>query len=162
MNEEAMNDLQETVRMIKKIQREVRKDFGAAFTAPLEKKWSGADPVSGFDEKGTFSENNWNDARINLFRMFFSGWFHRGISDDIVFIGDLEVMHKWFEDYNYVFIRNIKTNDLYYATWYKSRGRTDLILHNGQKITLDAFKNLLTEMLKPLKLSPSFKFLASS
>jgi len=146
-----MNDQQKTARMIKKIQGQVRKDLDAVFNAPLEKKWSGADPVSGFDEKGTFFEDNWNDARINLFRAFFLGWFHEGISNDIIFIGDLEVVHQWFEDQNYVFIRNLETNDLFYATWYKSRGRTDLILHNGQKITLTAFKNLLIELLKPVK-----------
>lgn len=139
--------------MIGQIQRHVRKNLDAAFRVPFEKNWQGADPVSGFGEKGTFSEDNWNDARINLLRAFFSGWFHEGIANDIVFIGNLEVVHQWFEDQNYVFIRNLETNDLFYASWYKSRGRTDLILHNGQKITLPAFKDLLTELLEPVKTS---------
>lgn len=142
------------INMLYEIQQGVRERFDEAFEEPLKKDWEGADPVTGFDEKGVFSEDNWNDARINLFRAFFAGWFHDGISNQIVFIGDLEIAHFWHEDQNYVFIRNTKTNDVYYATWYKSRGRTDLILRNGQKITCPQFKQLLREMLKPVKFIP--------
>jgi hypothetical protein len=68
-----------------------------------------------------------------------------------VIIGDLEIAHRWEDDQNYVFMRNTKNNALYYMTWYKSRGRTDLILRNGEKITLPEFRELLEEMLKPLR-----------
>ena len=136
-------------------QRYVKDFIEAAFEDPLNKAWQGADPVSGFKENGAgsrlFSEENWNDWRISLFRGFFCGWFHNGISNEIIFIGDLEVCHQWDSDQNYVFIHNAQTNDLYYATWYKSRGRTDLILHNGHPISLSTFKKLLLEMIKPLR-----------
>jgi hypothetical protein len=135
---------------IKKVQRAVKSGFDIAFAEPLKKEWKGEDPVSGFDEKGVFSEANWNDARVNLLRRFFAGFFHDGISNEVVFVGDLEVGHIWQDDQNYVFIRNAATNDVYYATWYKSRGRTELILHNGQKITLENFKRLMLELLNPV------------
>jgi len=146
-----MSEKETITAIIKEIQEYVKKHFDQSFKEPLKKEWIGSNPVSAFDEKGLFTEKNWNDARVNLFRAFFSGFFHPGIHNQIVFIGDLEVAHFWCDDQNYVFIRNTQTNDLYYATWYKSRGRTDLILHNGRKITLTEFKKLLLEMLKPVR-----------
>jgi len=137
-------------KLIAQIQRDVSKQFKEAFDSPLKQEWAGSAPIAGFDERGVFSEENWNDARINLFRAFFSGLFHDGISDQVVYIGDVEIGHMWQDDQNFVFIRNVKSNDVYYVTWYKSRGRTDLILHNGKKITLENYKKLLNEMLKPI------------
>ena len=134
---------------IRKIQGEVKKEFDGAFAEPLKKRWKGGDSVSAFDKCQVFTENNWNDARVSLFREFFVGFFHAGINNEVVVIGHLEVGHIWQDDQNYVFIRNFVTNDVYYATWYKSRGRTELILHNGQKITLENFRKLMLEMLKP-------------
>ena len=138
----------ELVKTLKRTQKEVRRDFKKYFNNPALKEWQGADVELAFDNKNIFTEDNWNDRRIHLFRSFFCGWFHDGICNEVAFIGKLEILHLYLEDQNYVFIRNTGTNDLYYATWYKDRGRTDLILHNGQKITLYNFKKLLLEMLK--------------
>jgi len=135
---------------IRTIQADVKARLDDAFKNPLKKEWQGSDPTAGFNDKEVFSDDNWNDGRISLFRTFFaSAWGGGGISNQLVFIGDLEIVHEWHEDQNYVFIHNCRTNDLYHMTWYKSRGRTELILCNGHKITLGEFKALLVEMLKP-------------
>lgn len=145
--------MSETCKYLEEHQKFVKEEMDNAFKNPTEiPEGVKSDPINiAFDENDDFTDDNWNDRRISLFRHFFSGWFHDGISFEIVFIGDLEISHQWDEDQNYVFIRNTRTNDLYYATWYKSRGRTDLILHNGKKISLSSFKNLLLEMLESIK-----------
>jgi len=97
---------------LQEIQQEVKKTCEAIFEKPLEKTWKGSDPEAGFDENSVFSTNNWNDARINLFRSFFAGLFHNGISNEVVYIDDLEIVHFWSEDQNYVSIRNEKTGYL--------------------------------------------------
>jgi len=136
--------------IIKEIQADVGARLNHAFDSPLEKNWKGSDPFPAFDADGNFLEDNWTDARIGLFREFFASMFApAAISNQIVTIGDLEIAHEWEDDQNYVFIHNTKTSDLYYVTWYKSRGRTDRILHNGKKITLPEFRKLIEEMLKP-------------
>jgi hypothetical protein len=141
----------ETAGEVRAIQRDVKKRLEGAFDSPLKKDWAGDDPKGGFDEKGVFSEDNWNDARINLFRSFFSGFFHGGISNQTVHLGSLSVTHRWDDDRNFVYMVDSNTGAVYYATWYKSRGRTDVILRNGQKITLENYRQLLQLMLQPLQ-----------
>uniref|UniRef100_A0A6M3XY25 Uncharacterized protein n=1 Tax=viral metagenome TaxID=1070528 RepID=A0A6M3XY25_9ZZZZ len=137
----------ELIKLIKEQQAYVKKNLDRAFQNPTEKLWKGDDVNIAFDINDKFTEDNWNDRRISLMRGFFYGWFYDGILNQIVFIGNLEVSHQWHDDQNYVFIRDIGTNDLYYITWCKSRGRTDVILHNGQHISLENFKELLVKML---------------
>ena len=153
----------ETIKCIEKQQKFVRLNIEEAFEEP----WKIPDGITsdsisvaferaGIFNKLLFTSDNWNDRRISLFRHFFSDWFGDGIHNEIVFIGELEIVHQWDEDQNYVFIRNINTNNLYYITWYKSRGRTDSFLKNGNHITLTEFRYLLEEMLKPIRTLPQF------
>jgi len=139
-----------TLEYIKEHQEFIKESIDKIFKNPTKKNWKGADVQIAFNEKFFFTTDNWNDRRINLFRGFFSGLMHNGIHNEIIFIGDLEIIHQWNDDENYVFIRDIKRNNLYYATWYKSRGRTDLILKNGKPINLTAFKVLLMKMTQPV------------
>lgn len=154
----------EDIKCIKDQQKYVRENIDKAFSNPTEiPEGVTSDSIQvAFDRynEDVFKTDNWNDRRISLFRHFFGGWFYSGgMRNGIVFIGELEIVHQWDEDQNYVFIRKCIDNDLYFITWYKSRGRTDLFLKNGKPISLKEFRELLEEMLKPIQHSLSFLLL---
>jgi hypothetical protein len=132
---------------IQKLQEDIRKEADRAFKYPLEKTWDGDSPISAFDEHGIFRPDNWNDARVNIFRAFFNSYSDNSIRNTTVQIGSLKITHKWEDDQNYVTIEDLESWDIYGATWYKERGCTENILLNRKPITLEQFKKLIEMML---------------
>lgn len=88
-----------------------------------------------------FNKNNWNSGQ-DILRYFLLFTYNR-CKNHIIYNNKLDI-HIMFKDdtWNSVIIDRVN-NDLYYTTWYKSRGRTDKITKNGEIITLDEYIEIL-------------------
>lgn len=74
-----------------------------------------------FDESDVFTDDNWNDHFINLFREAFAPAEY---ADDPIRVGLLTVRHRRHNDQNYYLIEDAYEG-MYVMSVYKHRGRTE-------------------------------------
>lgn len=127
----------------------------------------GSLPKSLFNEDGAFNKDNWNGGD-DIIRQFTREleWdepytkefeIEYNSSNYIMNIsGDLIAVHSGFSDQNYIQITTYSQAhieeldnysewkfDQYLVTYYKSRGKTELILKNGKPININEYVELL-------------------
>jgi len=87
-------------------------------------------PISAFDKYGLFKTDNWNDRICVRIRSALSDFpeKHR-IKDGI------NIHRFWFNDQTYFVIMDDDSENLFFITWYKDRGKTENFLCFGRPAT---------------------------
>lgn len=100
-----------------------------------------------FDEHGVFTDDNWNDPFINLFRQAFA---RAEYTDEPIRIGLLTIRHHWHNDQNYYLIEDAYERP-YVMSVYKHRGRTEAFYEaaTGRPIRRETAKDLYKQMTDP-------------
>lgn len=89
-----------------------------------------------------FNKDNWNSGQ-DLLRYFLLFIYDYNLKNHIIYENKIDI-HILFKDDTWTgVIIDRDNNDVYYISWYKSRGRTDKILKNGEPITLDEYLEIL-------------------
>lgn len=85
------------------------------------------------DDWYMFNPHNWNGGDI-LRRWFVKYW-----TPDLR-LADYDIKYYWVDDQTTIYI--FGGNEWFEISWYKSRGRTERIKHNGQDIYIDEYVRL--------------------
>lgn len=85
------------------------------------------------DDYYQFTPDNWNGGDI-LRKFLLNNWFHD------IHTTDYTIKYYWVDDQTTIYI--FGENEWFEISWYKSRGRTERIKHNGQDIYIDDYIRL--------------------
>lgn len=104
------------------------------------KDWEGQDPICGFNEIGDFNKDNWNCAMLNKLR-------------DIAEVENFVTYNSANENRTATIPHD---NGFLIASWYKDRGKTDLIFNinnanSVEYITLNNLYNIIDDIEEKLK-----------
>lgn len=100
-----------------------------------------------FKKSGRFCLRNWRDKHCMQLRNVIYEKLN-GFDKQFAKFGKFEIRYMWYADQYYVWILDLENNFLYLVTWYKERGKTDMILFQGEPIYLDELKYLLKRLKK--------------
>lgn len=103
----------------------------------------GSEPIFLFkldDWDRPFNPDNWNGGDILRHFLY---------NNDFAYIGSFEIKYYVVDDQTTIFL--FASNKWYEISWYKSRGRTDIIKMNGEPICLDDYIKLCNELNITLK-----------
>ena len=89
-----------------------------------------------------FNHDNWNGG--DILRHFLYDNFY-----EVTRVGSFEIKYYIVDDQTTIFI--FDSSNWYEISWYKSRGRTDIIKMNGDPIYLDDYVNLCNNLKVALK-----------
>jgi hypothetical protein len=101
-------------------------------------------PISAWSKSGNFRQTNWNCPlciRIRNLLMELTGDHNKEFYQSA---RGLRIDPWWFADQNYYSVFDFNEDFMWFVTWYKSRGKTDMILFQGQPCPKHSAKKLLS------------------
>lgn len=132
----------------------LKKQYQEYHDKALEDPHMGSEPQPLFNEDGSFNPRNWNSNQDGVRSRLYQDDIITNInhsmieyrtSDDncldiissIYFLND-----QWYLSIN-VISEDVSQIDSYVVSWYKCRGCTEAIIHNGSPINIDDYVSLL-------------------
>ena len=111
------------------------------------KPWKTSTAFDGPGMDDRFTDDNWNDPFITLFRIAFAPAEY---AETPIRVGFLTIRHYWHNDQNYYLIKD-KHEDPYVMSFYKHRGRTEAFYkaETGRPIMRVTAKKLYEQMTDP-------------
>ena len=147
----------ETTNILESVKEYINKLYSDQYERFMNEHPTSSVPVAMFsyssdEEESVFNPSNWNSGQ-DIIRHFLLAYYDSSLPNhfDVYFNGNRVVGFiqylddEWYGDI-VVYNKMDNVRSSYFIKWYKNRGRTSMVLKNGEPITLEEYSDLIVTL----------------